>query len=95
MVETPFLRMENIHKRFGDVVANAGVNLDVEEGEIHTLLGENGAGKSVLMNILAGVLTPNEGRTLLRGKQIQPGGHVMRQFGSGQFPKRKEAALMS
>jgi ABC-type uncharacterized transport system ATPase subunit len=73
MGEMPFLRMENIHKRFGDVVANAGVDLDVEEGGIHTLLGENGAGKSVLMNILAGVLTPNEGRTLLRGEPIRPG----------------------
>jgi simple sugar transport system ATP-binding protein len=69
----PLLRMENIHKRFGPVVASAGVTLDIEEGEIHALLGENGAGKSVAMNILAGVLSPNEGRILIRGAPIRLG----------------------
>lgn len=69
----PLVRLENIHKRFGPVVATAGVNLAIEEGEIHALLGENGAGKSVTMNILAGVLAPNEGRILHRGQPIRLG----------------------
>ena len=40
------LRMEGITKQFGAVYANKDINLSIEEGEIHTLLGENGAGKS-------------------------------------------------
>jgi general nucleoside transport system ATP-binding protein len=73
MTHVPLLRLDNIHKRFGPIVASAGVDLDVEQGEIHALLGENGAGKSVTMNILAGVLAPNEGRILLRGAPIRLG----------------------
>jgi simple sugar transport system ATP-binding protein len=73
MTGPTFLRLDNIHKRFGAVVANAGVTLDVAQGEIHALLGENGAGKSVAMNILAGVLSPSEGRILIRGEPIRLG----------------------
>ena len=67
----PMLQMENIHKKFGSVVANAGVSLDVREGEIYALLGENGAGKSVLMNILCGVLTPDAGANPVQGPTAQ------------------------
>jgi ABC-type uncharacterized transport system ATPase subunit len=73
MSEKPFLRMENIHKRFGSVVASAGVTVEVEENEIHALLGENGAGKSVLMNILCGVLAPNEGQIIFKGRPLRLG----------------------
>ena len=73
MTDKPFLRMENIHKRFGDLVASGGVTLEVEENEIHTLLGENGAGKSVLMNILCGVLAPNEGQIIYKGEPLRLG----------------------
>ncbi len=69
----PFLRMNNIHKSFGDVVASRRVTLEVEENEIHALLGENGAGKSVLMAILCGVLTPNEGEIIYKGESIRVG----------------------
>lgn len=51
------LRMEGITKQFGAVYANKDINLSIEEGEIHTLLGENGAGKSTLMNILIGCIS--------------------------------------
>ena len=40
------LRMEHITKRFGDMYANRDINLDIRKGVVHTLLGENGAGKS-------------------------------------------------
>jgi len=53
--------MENVSKRFGDVVANEGISIDVNRGEVHALLGENGAGKTTLMNILYGLCTPDEG----------------------------------
>ena len=56
------LRMEEIHKSFpGGVFANCGVNLEVRQGEIHCLLGENGAGKTVLMSILYGLYKPDSG----------------------------------
>ena len=49
------LEMKNIVKRFPGVRALDNVNLEVEEGEIHALVGENGAGKSTLMNVLSGI----------------------------------------
>ena len=49
------LEMKNITKTFPGVKALDNVNLQVEEGEIHALVGENGAGKSTLMNVLSGV----------------------------------------
>ncbi|WP_313154260.1 ATP-binding cassette domain-containing protein, partial [Lacrimispora sp.] len=53
--------MEHITKHFGEVYANRNINLSVQEGEVHTLLGENGAGKSTLMNILIGLYQPSGG----------------------------------
>ena len=49
------LEMKNITKTFHGVKALDNVNLQVEEGEIHALVGENGAGKSTLMNVLSGI----------------------------------------
>ncbi|MBP5402168.1 MAG: sugar ABC transporter ATP-binding protein [Treponema sp.] len=49
------LEMKNITKTFGSVKALSNVNLQVQEGEIHALVGENGAGKSTLMNVLSGI----------------------------------------
>lgn len=66
-----FLRMEHISKQFGDVFANKNVNLSINEGEVHTLLGENGAGKSTLMNILIGLYQPTGGEIRLRGKTVR------------------------
>lgn len=67
------LEMQNISKRFGATQALAGVNLSVEAGEVHALLGENGSGKSTLMRTLAGVITPDEGQMVLDGKPYTPG----------------------
>ncbi|MBR6889452.1 MAG: ATP-binding cassette domain-containing protein, partial [Clostridia bacterium] len=66
----PVIEMRNIVKKFGDFVANDGINLTVHKGEIHAILGENGAGKSTLMNQLYGLLKPTSGDILVNGKKI-------------------------
>jgi ABC-type uncharacterized transport system ATPase subunit len=66
----PALEMRGVTKRFPGVLANDHIDLDLRRGEIHALLGENGAGKTTLMNILYGLLTPDEGEILLGGKTV-------------------------
>ena len=61
MVGAPLLRVEGITKRYPGVTANDDVSLSVQEGTIHCLLGENGAGKSSLASIIYGVQKPDEG----------------------------------
>ena len=71
MSQKPFLRIDNIRKRFGSVVASDGVSLEIDEGEIHSLLGENGAGKSVLMSMICGMVRPDEGEIVYRGETVR------------------------
>jgi ABC-type uncharacterized transport system ATPase subunit len=71
VVKAPALEMRGITKRYPGVVANDGINLTVRPGEIHALLGENGAGKTTLMNILYGLVVPDDGEILLDGQQVE------------------------
>ena len=64
------ISMRNVTKRFGPVVANDHVNLDIYHGEILALLGENGSGKTTLMNMLSGIYFPDEGEILVNGKPV-------------------------
>jgi simple sugar transport system ATP-binding protein len=66
------LRVENISKRFGPVVALRNINLHLRKGEVLGLLGDNGAGKSTLMKIICGFEKPDEGTMTLRGEPYEP-----------------------
>lgn len=63
------IEFENISKRFGGVQALEEVSFGIPQGEIHALVGENGAGKSTLIRICGGVIPPDAGRLLFRGKE--------------------------
>ena len=70
-METPVaVRMENITKTFGPVVANSSVSLEIRRGEILSLLGENGSGKTTLMNMLSGIYYPDSGKIFIDGREV-------------------------
>ncbi len=65
----PAVEMRGITKRFGPVWANSRIDLSVDRGGLHAVVGENGAGKSTLMHILAGLVRPDEGEVTVAGQQ--------------------------
>lgn len=68
--KNPAIRLENVTKSFGSVIANNEVNLDIRRGEILSLLGENGSGKTTLMNMLAGLYFPDSGHVYVDGEEV-------------------------
>jgi simple sugar transport system ATP-binding protein len=64
------LEAKGITKRFPGVVANDGIDFEIKAGEIHAILGENGAGKTTLMNILFGLLRPDDGDIYVGGERV-------------------------
>lgn len=70
MTATPAIRLSGITKRFGPVIANEAVDLDVIPGTIHGVIGENGAGKSTLMSILYGFYAADEGSVSVDGAVV-------------------------
>jgi putrescine transport system ATP-binding protein len=68
--QPPYLRIENVTKRFGDFVAVNDVSLDVQRGEIFCLLGGSGSGKTTLLRMLAGFETPTSGKIFIDGQDM-------------------------
>ena len=66
----PALRLQGVRKSYGQVVAVAGVDLTVEEGEFFTLLGPSGSGKTTLLRLIAGFERPDAGRIELGGRDV-------------------------
>ena len=69
LLTTAALELRNITKTFGKIVANKDVCMEVEKGEILSVLGENGSGKTTLMNIIAGIYFPDEGQVFIDGEE--------------------------
>jgi branched-chain amino acid transport system ATP-binding protein len=64
------LELDNVHAYYGNIHALKGVSLTVEQGEIVTLIGSNGAGKSTTLKTIAGLMTPRAGEVRLKGRRI-------------------------
>jgi ABC-type Fe3+/spermidine/putrescine transport system ATPase subunit len=79
----PLVRFEGVTRRFGDVTAVDGVDLEIAEGEFFALLGPSGCGKTTLMRLLAGFERPDQGRILLSGQDID-----------GLPPHRRPSSMM-
>jgi branched-chain amino acid transport system ATP-binding protein len=69
-VADPLLRVENLVRRFGGIVATDHVSLEVARGELHAIIGPNGAGKTTLISQLTGQLLPHDGAIYLAGQDI-------------------------
>jgi putrescine transport system ATP-binding protein len=68
--QPPLIRFEGVGKRFGDFVAVEAVDLDIGAGELFSLLGASGCGKTTLLRMLAGFETPSSGRILIDGQDV-------------------------
>jgi putative spermidine/putrescine transport system ATP-binding protein len=67
---TPAVRLEGVAKRYGEVVAVDGVDLDVRDGEFFSMLGPSGSGKTTTLRMIAGFEMPTAGRVLLHGRDV-------------------------
>ena len=64
------ISIRNLHKSFGEVKVLTGINLDVHKGENFVVMGRSGSGKSVLIKIIAGLLSPDKGMVTVLGRQV-------------------------
>jgi putative spermidine/putrescine transport system ATP-binding protein len=78
---TPFLRVDQLTRRFGPIVAVDGVSLSIERGEILALLGPSGSGKTTTLRLLAGFELPDAGHILVEGQEVSRVPAAGRRFG--------------
>jgi len=64
------VRLEDVRKSYGDVVAVDGVDLEVAQGEFFTMLGPSGSGKTTTLRLIAGFESPDEGTVFLKGADV-------------------------
>jgi branched-chain amino acid transport system ATP-binding protein len=82
------LKLENVHTFYGSIQALKGISLEVHEGEIVTLIGANGAGKSTTLRSINGLNTPREGTIVFQGKDItRRPPHDIVEMGISQSPE--------
>jgi branched-chain amino acid transport system ATP-binding protein len=70
MITSPILKINEVWKNFGGLVALGGISLKINQGEILGIIGPNGAGKTTLFNVIAGVFRADKGEVFFRGKAI-------------------------
>src|SRR5947209_8657204 len=84
----PLLQVESIHTFYAAIEALKGISLEVHEGEIVTLIGSNGAGKSTTLRSISGLNQPRKGRILFQGREIHRlPGHEVAALGIAQAPE--------
>ncbi len=81
------LKVENLHVYYGGIHALRGVDVEVEQGQIVSIIGANGAGKSTLLNAISGMIKPKEGQILFKGRGISQIPHKIVETGISQVPE--------
>lgn len=85
------LEVNDIHTYYGHIYALKGISITVDQGEIVTLIGANGAGKSTTLKTISGLLHPRNGKVMLQGEQISGlPAHVIVSKGIGQAPEGRQ-----
>ena len=88
MGTNPLLKVDSIHAYYGNIHALHGISLHIDEGEIVTLIGSNGAGKTTIIRSISGIMHPREGSILLDGEPIhQVPAHALVSKGISQSPE--------
>lgn len=87
-VPRPHVTIRGLSKRFGDTVIYDGFDLDIPRGELISVFGPNGCGKSTLINIVAGLIPPDAGKVLFDGKRLEEikFGYVFQNYREALFP---------
>jgi branched-chain amino acid transport system ATP-binding protein len=84
----PLLVVEDIHTFYGSIEALKGISIEVSEGEIVTLIGSNGAGKSTTLRSTSCIVPPRTGKVVFQGREIQGlAGHEVAEIGIAQSPE--------
>ena len=85
---TPMLELEDVHTKYGSIEALKGISFKVDEGEVVTLIGSNGAGKSTTLRSISGLTPPSTGSIRFRGEEIStlPAQEIVR-LGISQSPE--------